>query len=525
MGPDREVAAAAEGRPGRPARAPPGCDRGRTRPSPAGPARRSSSARHSTASAPCPTWGTICSTVSTSATRSLRPRRSSAARATTMAPPSGTLPRRVSTLPAQVVEDEVGPEHGELGPAADRHRWPPVPRAPDRRAWTRPARRGRRPAAARPPARGRPAAGSDGRSLAECTATSARPSSTACWTSFTNTPWPPMAWRGTSVRTSPVVSTTTSSTSRPGSAARRRSATCCACHRASALPRVARRRGGSRQVEQVAHGVGVALASRRAGVALQADRGLVHELGHDGPGERLDGGPLRDRRARPASRRSAGARPRGWSRRARAAGPRAAPPGGRRSPRRSGRPPRRRCGRPWPPRRRARPRPRAAQSRRSSRSSSVTPGSRATAASTSRGTATSTTSSGRPAVARSTIVRLDHDGFRAGGREQHVGVGEGVGQRRERTGPAAHPLGQLDGALVRAVHHHDLAQTGARQRGDDALTHLAGARRPAPGRRPASRSARSPSRRRRRTPRPSIGRWRSRYGPACPSRGHGGRAG
>ena len=33
----------------------------------------------------------------------------------------------------------------------------------------------------------------DGRSLAECTATSARPSSTACWTSLTNTPCPPIS--------------------------------------------------------------------------------------------------------------------------------------------------------------------------------------------------------------------------------------------------------------------------------------------------------------------------------------------
>ena len=40
----------------------------------------------------------------------------------------------------------------------------------------------------------------EGRSLAEWTARSARPSSTACCTSFTNTPWPPMALIGASVR-------------------------------------------------------------------------------------------------------------------------------------------------------------------------------------------------------------------------------------------------------------------------------------------------------------------------------------
>ena len=67
---------------------------------------------------------------------------------------------------------------------------------------------------------------------------------------------------------SPAVSITTSSLDETRVDCRRRAATCSACHCASALPRVAPgAAAGSRQVEQVAHGVGVALAARRAGVA------------------------------------------------------------------------------------------------------------------------------------------------------------------------------------------------------------------------------------------------------------------
>ncbi len=88
----------------------------------------------------------------------------------------------------------------------------------------------------------RPAAVVEGRSLAECTARSARSSSTACCTSFTNTPWPPRALIGASGRASPVVCTSTSSTCRPGCTACSNAVTCSACQRAKGLPRVARRR-------------------------------------------------------------------------------------------------------------------------------------------------------------------------------------------------------------------------------------------------------------------------------------------
>src|SRR5207248_3215622 len=60
-----------------------------------------------------------------------------------------------------------------------------------------------------------PGVGAEGRSFAEWTATSARPSSTAACTSFTKTPCPPISQMGTSARRSPLVSTTTASISRP----------------------------------------------------------------------------------------------------------------------------------------------------------------------------------------------------------------------------------------------------------------------------------------------------------------------
>ena len=82
-----------------------------------------------------------------------------------------------------------------------------------------------------------------GRSLAECTATSARPSSTACCTSFVNTPVPPIACRSGRWSRSPVVLINTYSTvsfsSTPSSAPTRS-----ACQRASALARVAIRSTG-----------------------------------------------------------------------------------------------------------------------------------------------------------------------------------------------------------------------------------------------------------------------------------------
>ena len=69
-------------------------------------------------------------------------------------------------------------------------------------------------------ARTSPGGETGGRSLAECTATSALPSSTAACTSFVNTPRPASAVNATSPRRSPSVSTTTSSAATPTAARR-----------------------------------------------------------------------------------------------------------------------------------------------------------------------------------------------------------------------------------------------------------------------------------------------------------------
>src|SRR5690606_35733517 len=145
-----------------------------------------------------------------------------------------------------------------------------------------------------------------GRSLPECTARRARPSSTAAWICLTNTPLPPISQMGMSRRWSAVVSMTSkvTSTARPPARSAGRApssaATWSACQRASAEPRVAIGSasepvigplGSARasvQVEQVAQGLGQPLAPGGAGGVLDADRGLVQELGDDALGERLD---------------------------------------------------------------------------------------------------------------------------------------------------------------------------------------------------------------------------------------------
>src|SRR5581483_6253650 len=251
-----------------------------------------SSARHSTARAPCATWGSMTDGSRTSAARSASPSRSRAANATTTASNSAALATRVSMFP----RNEAKPRSGRRAASWAWRRTDPVPTRPpagmsSRRAPTRASRGSARSGTA---ASRSPAAVSDGRSLAECTARSARPSSTACWTSLTNTPVPPMVQMGTSARWSPVVETITSSASAP-----RRPATRSACQRASRLPRVAMRRPAMGpalrapllrvEAEEGAQGVGVQLAAPAAGRFLHPDGRLVEELGHDPPGQRLDG--------------------------------------------------------------------------------------------------------------------------------------------------------------------------------------------------------------------------------------------
>ena len=174
---------------------------------------RASSARHSTATQPCPTAGTNCSMSISSSIRSVISRISSAARAITIAPPSGILPSRVSMLPRSSTNDR----SGRTAASCARRRTDPEatvapsasPSSVEPTSTSCGLRRSVNAAITRP------AAGSDGRSFAEWTARSARPSRTARWTSLTNTPCPPIVWRGTSWRTSPVVSISTRSTARP----------------------------------------------------------------------------------------------------------------------------------------------------------------------------------------------------------------------------------------------------------------------------------------------------------------------
>ena len=253
----------------------------------------SSSARHSTASAPWPTCGSI-----TDGSRQLvgavgepepLERRGRDHDGVEVGRASSS---RVAMLP----RSSANVRSGRSAASCARRRTEPVAtRAPRGQCVERRARRARRAgrrARAPPRARGRRAMSDAGRSLAECTARSARPSSTACCTSFTNMPVPPIAWMGTSVRWSPVVETTTSSASAPSSVATRS-----ACQRASSLPRVATRSGRGisgrdrrrrSSAEQLDQRVGVELAPGGAGGVLHADGRLVQQLVDDAAGQLLD---------------------------------------------------------------------------------------------------------------------------------------------------------------------------------------------------------------------------------------------
>ena len=123
------------------------------------------------------------------------------------------------------------------------------------------------------------------------------------------------------------------------------------------------------------------------------------------------------------------------------------------------------------------PAPTAAKARRSSMSRRVTPGSRPTAGSTSRGTAMSTISSGRPCRrlhGRRELVGLEERGGGTGGGEQHVDVGERVGEVAEADGSAAGALGQRDGGVPGAVGDHEVGARLGEAEGHG-LAHVAGA--------------------------------------------------
>ena len=191
-----------------------------------------SSARHSTASAPCPTMGSITATSRTSVARSERPSRSSAAAATTTAACSDAFSTRVGTLPRSSAKRR----SGRMAASCARRRTEPVPILPPRgiAASVEPTSASRTSARSGTAASSRSSGVTAMRSLAECTARSASPRRTTSWTSLTNTPFPPRVWIALVRSRSPWVETMTSSVGRPS-----RAATRSACQRASTLPRVA----------------------------------------------------------------------------------------------------------------------------------------------------------------------------------------------------------------------------------------------------------------------------------------------
>src|SRR5436190_16259420 len=125
-------------------------------------------------------------------------------------------------------------------------------------------------------------------SLAECTATSMRPSNSASCSSFTKTPREPICPNGFVLSRSPAVVMGTRAISTPGR--RSRSAASSACVSASLLPLLPILI--SIETEQVAEGLGVLAAVRARGGLLEPHRGQVQKLVHDLSCHRLDHLPL-----------------------------------------------------------------------------------------------------------------------------------------------------------------------------------------------------------------------------------------
>ena len=147
-----------------------------------------SPARHCTAMAPCPAWGSRSTGSRMSVRRSVQPNRSMAATATTTAVTEPSSPRltRRSMLPLISVKLRSG---RRLASWARRRAEPVAMRPPGgrsrRRHPTRPSRGSARSGTA---ARTSPSTMTEVMSLAEWTAASARPSATAASTSVTKTP-------------------------------------------------------------------------------------------------------------------------------------------------------------------------------------------------------------------------------------------------------------------------------------------------------------------------------------------------
>ena len=210
------------------------------------------------------------------------PRRSRATAATTTASKSTALSSRVADVAAQLAEGEVGTGRGELRPAADGAGADAGTGGQARRAWTptSASRVSPRSGTAREHESGRGDA--TGGPWPSAPRRRRRPASTASWTSLTNTPVPPSAWIGASVRRSPVVVTTTTSASTSPSRAMTRcglgagelAATRRDAHGAPTSLVVA----GRLQREELGERVDVEVAPRRAGGVLESDGRLVQQL-------------------------------------------------------------------------------------------------------------------------------------------------------------------------------------------------------------------------------------------------------
>ena len=147
-----------------------------------------------------------------------------------------------------------------------------------------------------------PSVGVDGRSFAECTATSARPSSTATWTSFTKTPCPPIWCSGDvlALVAGRVDEDELDRAARIGCLedGGRRPRPACAPARSIGWPAGAGSRHAHCRSNRSRTAAGVALAARRADVVLQPHRRAVQQLGHDAASDGLDRFPLRRRQRR-----------------------------------------------------------------------------------------------------------------------------------------------------------------------------------------------------------------------------------
>src|ERR671923_808167 len=233
----------------------------------------SSPARTCNASAPCPASGSSSSGSNRRPISASRPRRSSphAASTTASRPRSSRFRSRVSMLPRR--GSMLSP--GSSARSWARRRIDAVPTRMPGRTSDAPQSASRGSSRSRYAPTASPSVSVEVMSLAECTATSIRPSSSASSSSLTNTPREPISPNGRVRSRSPAVVTGTSANSSPGR--RSRSTASSACVSASRLPLEPTRRSTA--------------ALLVAGLLQPHDR-LVQELVHDLARQRFDGTPL-----------------------------------------------------------------------------------------------------------------------------------------------------------------------------------------------------------------------------------------